>query len=271
MIHPTASIHPAAIVDPKAKIGAGVRIGPCAVIDADVELGEGCIVGPHVYLTGVTKIGAGNKFHAGAVIGDAPQDLKYKDTPTRTRIGEHNVFREGVTVHRPTKLGEDTIIGSHNFLMANSHVAHNCVIGSHVIMANGALLAGHVEVQDRAFISGNCAIHQFCRVGTMSLMQGGTVISKDLPPFTVAHEMNILCGLNSVGLRRAGLAVEERTELKQLYKFIFRGGKNIRPAILEAQEKFTKPASKIFLKFIADAKRSVCSDIGQHSHEDENE
>lgn len=268
MIHPSAIIHPAAIVDPKAKIGAGVRVGPCSVIDGDVELGADCVVGPHVYITGHTKIGAGNKFHAGAVIGDAPQDLKYKDAPTRVRIGDHNVFREGVTVHRPTKVGEDTIIGSHNFLMANSHVAHNCIIGSHVIIANGALLAGHVEVHDRAFLSGNCAVHQFCRVGTMAMMQGGAIISKDLPPFTVAHEMNLLCGLNVIGLRRAGITTEERAELKLLYKFIFRGGKNLRPALLEARGKFTSPTSKSFIDFIASAKRSVCSDVSQHSYEE---
>jgi UDP-N-acetylglucosamine acyltransferase len=269
MIHPTAKIHRAAFVDDKAKIGAGCVVGPCAVIDGDVELGENCVVGPHVYLTGVTKIGANNKFHAGAVIGDAPQDLKYKDAPTRTRIGDHNVFREGVTVHRPTKVGEDTIIGSHNFLMANSHVAHNCIIGNHVIMANGALLAGHVEVQDRAFISGNAAIHQFCRVGTMALMQGGAIISKDLPPFTVSHEMNILCGLNVVGLRRAGVSTEDRAELKRLYKFIFRDGRNLRAAVTEARGKFSSTVAKQFLDFIATAKRSVCSDVAQHNHHEE--
>lgn len=269
MIHSTAIIHPSAVVDPKAKIGAGVRVGPCSVIDGDVELGEGCIVGPHVYLTGHTKIGIGNKFHAGAVIGDAPQDLKYKDAPTRVRIGDHNVFREGVTVHRPTKVGEDTIIGSHNFLMANSHVAHNCIIGSHVIMANGTLLAGHVEVHDRAFLSGNCAVHQFCRVGTLAMMQGGAIITKDLPPFTTARDMNTVCGLNVVGLRRAGLSTEERAELKLLYKFIFRGGKNLRAALQEARSQFTSPSCKVFMDFIATAKRSVCSDASQHSYEEE--
>ena len=132
------------------------------MIDEGVELGADCVVGPHVYLTGLTTIGASNLFHAGCVIGDAPQDLKYKDEPTRLRIGDHNVFREHFTVHRSTKPDAETIIGSHNFFMANAHVAHNCVIGDHVIMANGALLGGHAEVQDRAFISGNCCVHQFC-------------------------------------------------------------------------------------------------------------
>ena len=269
MIHPSANIHTSAIVDHRAKIGAGCRVGPLAVIDADVELGDHCVVGPHVYLTGVTKIGTQNKFHCGAVIGDAPQDLKYKDAPTRVRIGDNNVFREGVTVHRPTKLGAETVIGSNNFLMANAHVAHDCIVGNHVILANGALLAGHVEVHDRAFVSGNCAVHQFCRVGTLAMMQGGTVISKDLPPFTMAHQTNIVCGLNVVGLRRIGYTTAERAELKLLYKFIFRGGNNIRPAIQEAKGKFTSAPSKIFLEFVSHSKRSICSDVGQKIHDDE--
>ena len=125
-------------------------------------------------------------FHAGSVIGDAPQDLKYQDEPTRLRIGDRNVFREHVTVHRSNSLDTETVIGSDNFLMVNAHVGHNCMLGNHVIMANGVLLAGHVEVGDRAFISGNCLVHQFCRIGTLALMQGGAAISQDLPPFTVA-------------------------------------------------------------------------------------
>ena len=198
-------IHPTAIIHPQAKLDSTVSVGPYSVIDAQVELGAHCVVGPQVYLTGVLTAGAHNRFHAGSVIGDAPQDLKYRDEPTGLRIGEGNVFREHVTVHRSNKLAEDTIIGSHNFLMANSHVAHNCLIGDHVILANGALLAGHVSVGDKAFISGNCLVHQFGRIGTLSLMQGGAAISKDLPPFTIAREYNGICGLNVIGLRRAGL------------------------------------------------------------------
>src|ERR1039458_7232974 len=145
-------IHPTAIIHPKAKLDATVRIGPYAVIDAGVELGANCVVGPHVYLTGETKIGANNHFHAGCVIGDAPQDLKYKGELTRLRIGDDNVFREHVTLHRSNKPGTETVVGSHNFLMANSHVAHNCTVGDHVILANGALLGGHAVVQDRAVL-----------------------------------------------------------------------------------------------------------------------
>src|SRR5208282_1439662 len=183
-------IHPTAIIHPKAKLDSTVQVGPYAVIDEGVELGANCVVGPHVYLTGLTTIGDHNHFHAGCVIGDAPQDLKYDGAPTRLRLGDHNVFREHVTVHRSTRPDAETVVGSHNFLMAGAHVAHNCVIGNHVILANGALLGGHAEVQDRAFISGKCAVHQFCRVGTLALMQGGSTLSQDLPPFTVALRLN---------------------------------------------------------------------------------
>jgi UDP-N-acetylglucosamine acyltransferase len=253
-------IHPTAIVHPRAKLAPTVQVGPYAVIDAGVELGAHCVVGPHVYLTGLTTIGARNRFHAGCVIGDAPQDLKYQDEPTRLLIGDDNVFREHVTVHRSNKPASDTVIGSHNFLMANSHVAHNCLVKDHVLLANGALLAGHVTVQDRAFISGNCVVHQFARVGTLAIMQGGSAISQDLPPFTIAYGENGICGLNVVGLRRAGFTVEQRLELKRLYHALFRSGKNLQQAVAAARRQFSSPATQILLDFVAGAKRGVCAD-----------
>ncbi len=263
MIHPTAVIHP------KAKLDASVQVGPYAVIDEAVELGAGCMVGPHVYITGVTTIGAKNMFHAGCVIGDAPQDLKYDGAPTRLRIGDGNVFREHFTVHRSTKTGEETIIGSNNFFMQHAHVAHNCVIGNQVILAGGALLAGHAVVQDRVFISGNCLVHQFTRVGTLAMMQGGTAISKDLPPFTVAHQVNKMCGLNLVGLRRAGFTPEQRLELKGLYRALFRSGKNLSEALTSARESFRIPAAVTMLDFVSSAKRGVVSDSGGGSESSE--
>ncbi len=256
-------IHPTAIVHPQAKLDATVQVGPFAVIDEGVELGAGCIVGPHVYLTGRAIIGAQNRFHAGCVIGDAPQDLKYRGAPTGLRIGEGNVFREHVTVHRATTPESDTVIGSRNYFMQHAHVAHNCVIGNDVIVAGGALLAGHVAVQDRAFISGNCLVHQFCRVGTLAMMQGGSAISRDLPPFCVALRENEMCGLNVVGLRRANVSAEERLALKRLYRFLFRGGKNLTLALAEAREHFRSGAAKVLLDFVAEAKRGVCADVGR--------
>ena len=263
-------IHPTAIIHPQAKLDSTVNVGPFVVIDAGVELGADCVVGPHVYLTGETKIGSGNKFHAGCVIGDAPQDLKYKDEPTRLRIGDNNVFREHVTIHRSNKTTEDTVIGARNFFMQHSHVAHNCVIGDDVILAGGALLAGHVTVQDRAFISGNCLVHQFTRVGTLAMMQGGSAISRDLPPFCVSLHENEMCGLNIIGLRRANFSAEQRLELKRLYHSLFRGGKNLRAALAEAQKDFTGTPAKTMIDFIAEAKRGVCADAG-HASEPEDE
>jgi UDP-N-acetylglucosamine acyltransferase len=262
-------IHPSAIIHPNARVDGSVRVGPFAVIDEGVELGPNCVVGPHVYLTGHTKIGANNSFHAGCVIGDAPQDLKYRNEPTRLRIGDGNVFHEHVTVHRSTKMDAETVIGSNNFLMAGSHVGHNSVVGDHVIMANGAMMGGYAVVGDRAFISGNGMVHQFCRVGTLAMMQGGAAISTDLPPFCTALHENEMCGLNVVGLRRANISAAERMELKRLYRLLFRSGQNLSSAVVEARKDFCSAPSRILLEFVAGAKRGVCADVGGSMSENE--
>jgi UDP-N-acetylglucosamine acyltransferase len=264
-------IHPTAIVHPQAKLDSTVQIGPFAVIDEGVELGANCVVGPQVYLTGWTTVGTNNRFHAGCVIGDVPQDLKYKNEPTRLRIGNDNVFREHVTIHRANKPDTETVVGSQNFFMANSHVAHNCAVGDHVILANGALLGGHAVVQDRAFISGNCLVHQFTRVGTLAMMQGGAGISQDLPPFCVALRINEMCGLNLVGLRRAGFAAGPRLELKRLYHRLFRDGKSLGAAVAAARKNFNSAPAKVLLDFVTEAKRGVCSDSGRAAGSGENE
>ncbi len=255
-------IHPSAVIHPQAKLGANVSVGPCAVIEACVVVGDDCIIGPQVCLLGNTTIGQGNRFHAGCVIGDAPVDVKYKGDPTRLRIGDHNIFREHVTVNCSNTLAEDTVIGSHNFLTPHAHVGHNAVIGNHVILGGGCFLAGHVVVEDRVFISGCCLVHQFCRVGTLAMMQGGSAITQDLPPFTVAQRMNEICGLNTVGLRRAGINAAERLELKRVYRALFRSGKNLREAVAEAQTMFSSAPAKAMLEFVAQTKRGVCSDTG---------
>jgi UDP-N-acetylglucosamine acyltransferase len=255
-------IHPTAIIHPKAKLDSTVEVGPYAVVDADVSIGPGCRIGPHVYITGHTSIGAGNRFYAGCVIGEAPQDVKYKDEPTRLQIGDHNLFREGCTAHRSAKAEEATVIGSHNFIMVNSHVGHNVRMGNHIILVNGALLAGHVEVDDRAFISGNCMVHQFVRVGTLALMQGGAGVSKDLPPFTIARGDNHLAGLNTIGLRRAGFTPAERLELKQIYHQLFRRRSKFSAALASAQKNFTSAPARTLLEFVASSRRGLCLDRG---------
>jgi UDP-N-acetylglucosamine acyltransferase len=257
MIHPTAIIHPKAILD------STVSVGPCAVIDEGVELGADCVVGPHVYLTGLTQIGPGNRFFAGSVIGEAPQDLKFGGEATKLVIGEKNVFREHTTVHRSSKVGQATRIGSNNFIMQHSHVAHDVQMGNHVILAGGALLAGFAIVHDRAFISGNCLVHQFTRVGSLSLMQGGSAISKDLPPYTIARGHNGICGLNTIGLRRAGIGAADRLELKKTYQLLFRSQLSLKTALAEARTKFTSDAARTLIDFVAASKRGVCADVSQ--------
>ena len=262
-------IHPTAVIDPKAKLDSTVTVGPYAVIDGNVTLGPGCVVGPHAYLTGLTHAGARNKFHSGCVIGGAPQDLKYKGERTGVRIGDDNTFREAVTVNSSTTPEEETVIGSDNLLMACCHVAHNCEIKNHVIMANGSLLAGHVEVGDRAVISGTCLVHQFVRIGTLAMMRGGSAISQDLAPFTVARGENGICGLNILGLRRAGFPPVERLELKKVYRVLFRESRNLRAAVTAARAEFQGTAARMLLDFIDSSKRGVCMERGQTETEEE--
>lgn len=263
MIHPTAIIHPG------AKVHASAQIGPYAVIDEHVEIGPGTVIGPHSHFTGRISMGEGNQFHAGCVIGDEPQDLKYKGEPTGVRIGSGNVFREFVTVNRSNTVKEETVLGSNNFLMANSHVGHNSQLGNHVIMANGALLGGHVTVGDRVFISGNCVVHQFVRIGTLAMMQGNSGISQDLPPYTMCRGgINILCGLNVVGLRRAGITAAERLELKKVYHILFREGLKLKEAIARARAEFKSEPARVMLDFAASTKRGLCSTKGSSDEEE---
>jgi len=264
-----ADIHSTAVIDPKANVHKAVKVGPYTVIDGGVDVGPDCIIGPHVHLTGQTTIGRGNQIHAGAVIGDAPQDLKYDETPTKLRIGDENIFREHVTIHRSNTPDEDTIIGTGNFFMAHSHVGHNSVVGDHNTFANGALIAGHVEIADRVFVAGNCLMHQFVRIGTLALMQGGAAISKDLAPYTIAaHGLNGICGLNTVGLRRAGYTSEQRQALKGLYRRLFLDGKNITEVVEVALMDSPDKQARTLLEFIAASKRGVCGHVGRKANDD---
>lgn len=257
MIHPTAIIHPRAHVDPT------VEVGPYAVIEEGVVLGPNNLVMAHAHLSGQTTIGAGNVFHPGSVVGNVPQDLKYRGAPSRTRIGDRNSFREHVTVNRATDESEDTVLGSNNLFMTGCHIAHNCQVGNGCIIANGTALGGHVHIHDRAVISANCLIHQFIRVGTFAMMQGGAAISKDLPPYTVARGDNTICGLNVVGLRRGGFTAEQRLEVKTLYRLLFRSGLSIREAIEQARSSNNSDVARALLDFVADSKRGICKDIAQ--------
>ena len=255
------SIHPSAVVDPGAAIGASVTIGPFAFIDRDTQIGDGCVIGPHSAILRHTSLGSHCRVHGCAVLGDLPQDLAFKNEPSYVKIGSNCIFREGVTIHRGTKPGTSTVVGDNCFLMANSHLAHNVQLGNGVIIANGALLAGYVEVGERAFISGNAVIHQFVRIGRLAMLSGCSGIGKDVPPFctTVGLSRNRIAGLNVVGLRRAGIGPEERQAIRGAIKLLYRSGLNVSQALERIKREYSHPAVQEICAFIEASKRGICA------------
>jgi UDP-N-acetylglucosamine acyltransferase len=252
--------HPTAIIDPKARLGAGVQIGPYAIIGAEVELGDGCRVGHHATIEGPSKIGPRNEFFPYAAIGFKTQDLKYKGEPTYLEIGEGNVFREFSTVHRGTGAGEKTIIGSGNLFLSYSHIAHNCIVGNKTIFSNNATLAGHVVVDDYVVISGLSAVHQFCRIGAHAIIGGCTKIVQDVPPYLIAdgNPAN-LRGVNHVGLERRGFSEADVKALRRAYRILADKTLNFSQAVekIEASEDAANPHVKILIDFLKSTQRGV--------------
>jgi UDP-N-acetylglucosamine acyltransferase len=257
---------PPALVDPTARVAAGahlgpeVRVGPYCIVGPQVKLGRGTVLDSHVVMDGDTRIGSHNRFYPFASVGLAPQDLKYHGEPTSLEIGDHNTFREFVTVHRGTEGGGGvTRIGSHNLFMTEVHVAHDCQVGSHTIFANAATLAGHVEVQDWASIGAFSGVHQFCRVGTHAFMGGFTVATKDVLPFSkaVGNRARIY-GINAVGLSRRGFGREQVTAIREAYRVLLQSGLNASLAVarLEAEGPHTAEVRTI-LEFIRSSPRGV--------------
>lgn len=265
------SIHSTAIIDPSARLAADVEVGPYAVVGPAVEVGAGTIIGPHVVLVSHTRLGAGCQVHANAVLGDAPQDLAYRGTVSSLEIGDAVIIREGVTIHRGTKEGTVTRVGDGCFLMANSHLAHNVVLGRKVILANGALLAGYVEVGDAAFISGNAVVHQFCRIGRLAMVAGGAVITQDVPPFCTTHSdhRNTVVGLNVVGLRRSGMTAEERLQVKRAFTLLYRAGLRPAQAAQRIQSELPAGPAHEIADFSRASKRGLCGFIGTESSDTE--
>ncbi len=254
-------IHPTAIIDPKAEIGEGVDIGPYCVIEKGVLIEHETKVGPHVIIREGTHIGKRCQIFQFASIGEAPQFLGYKGEKTFLRIGDENIIREFVTLHRGTvKGGGKTIIGNKNFFMAYSHVAHDCQIGNEVIMSNAATLAGHIVIEDWAVIGGIVAIHQFCRVGTHAFIGGVSGVTLDIPPYMLASGSHVkLFGLNTVGLKRANFSEETLKALKKAYRIIFRSGLTLEKAIKRVGEEEIShiPEIQHLLHFIQHSKRGI--------------
>lgn len=251
-------IHPTAIVSPKAELDASVEIGPYVMIEEGVRIGARSRVWSHAYIGTGTELGEDNEVHMGAVLGHDPQDLRFKrGTPSYLRVGNRNVFREYCTVHRGTEPESATVIGDDCYLMAQSHVGHNCVLGCHVIVCNCALLAGYVQVGDRAFISGGVVIHQFTRVGRLAMFSGNARVSMDVPPFVIAAERNEIHAINQVGLRRAGLSAEAMREIKALFRLFYRSGLTTSEALAQATGFRTAEAAE-FLDFVRNSPNGLC-------------
>ena len=217
----SARIHPSAVVAPEADLADGVEVGPHAVVEGDVRLGPGCVLRPGAHLVGPLTMGSHNVVFGHAVLGERPQHLRYDGEPTRLEVGDHNVFREGVTVHRGTTHSWATRIGSRNYLMANAHVAHDCTVGDGCIFANGALVGGHCSVGDGVYLSGNCAVHQFVRVGRLALLSGVSATTKDIPPFIIQQRINVVVGVNVVGMRRAGIPTAHIDAVRRAFHLIY--------------------------------------------------
>jgi UDP-N-acetylglucosamine acyltransferase len=256
---PDAMIHPTAIIHPKAQVPSTCHIGPYCVIGEHVKLGDHCQLHSHIVIDGHTTLGRGNEIFPFASIGLKTQDLKWKGGTTRTQIGDNNTFREYVTIHSATADGEKTIVGSRNHILAYCHIAHNVVLGSHVIMSNVATLAGHVFVEDYAVIGGLAAIHQFCRIGAYSIIGGCSKVVQDVPPFMLADgNPAVTRTINKVGLERNNISEQAQGALKKAYKILFRDKLTIPNALKKIESNLPPvPEIKHLVQFIRKSERGI--------------
>jgi UDP-N-acetylglucosamine acyltransferase len=252
-----AQIHPTALVDPKAELADGVVVGPYTLIGPHVRIGEGTVIGNNVVITGRTTIGRRNRIFTGAVLGSEPQDVKYAGEVCYVEIGDDNVIREYATVNPGTGEGSKTVVGNDTWLMMNVHVAHNCVIGNHVKLANVASLAGHVRVDDYAIIGGLTPVHQFVRIGRNVMIGGGLRVPQDVVPYTLANGEPLQAnGLNSVGLERCGFPPETVRVLKEAYRIIFRRKLTTQEAIRALQADLPQiPEVGVLVEFLSTSQR----------------
>ncbi len=253
----SVSVHPTAVIDSAAILSDDVTVGPYAVLEGPVALGPGSVVHAHAHLVGPLTLGARNTVGTNAVIGSRAQHLRYDGPGTGVVVGDDNTFREHVTVHAGT-VESGTRIGDGNYLMASSHVAHDCHVGNRCIFANGALLGGHVTVHDSVFLSGNCAVHQFTVIGRLAMMSGGATTSKDIPPFFVQEGRNRVVGVNVVGMRRAGLPSKEIDAVREAYRILYMQRK-VLPAAVEQIERMLGHVDSVaeLIAFVRASKRGI--------------
>lgn len=253
-------IHPTAIVHPDAVLGEGVEVGPFSIIEQHVKIGDRTRIGARVSVEGYTTIGTDNEVFTGAVIGSVTQDKKYDGGISYLEIGNHNKIREYVTINPGTKEGTKTIIGDRNLLMAYSHVAHDCIIHNNTVLANQGTLAGHVILEDGAIVGGLSAVHQFVRIGKLSIIGGCSKVVQDLPPFMMAdgHPAHVR-GINSVGMDRADYDKEEKNQLKKAFRVIFKSEVTLKNAISKLEDDFeSSPSLEELVKFLKSSERGIC-------------
>lgn len=257
-----ALIHPSAIIEAGARLHPSVLVGPYSIVEAGAEVGEGTVIDSSVRIYGPTRLGRHNRVCHGTVLGCEPQDLSFAPEKSRPlTIGDHNHFKEGVNISRGVKSEAGTNIGSHNYMMAFSHIGHDCVVGDHNIFANTATLAGHVEVEHHVFLSGHTAVHQFCRIGAYAIVGGVSGVPQDVPPYVLAdgHRAEII-GLNLVGLRRNGFDPQRRERIKGAYRLIYKSGLRLSEALdrLEAESPVSEDIQNI-IEFFRRSQRGVIS------------
>lgn len=254
-------IHPSAVIHPGAEIGKEVKIGPYTVVGEHVRIGDRTVIESHVVIDGWTEIGTDCKIYPFSTIGTPPQDLSYKGEETRVSIGDYNIIRECTTIHRGTKKGNGiTVVGSYNYIMAYAHIAHDCIIGNHIIMANAASLGGHITVEDFAVIGGLTGIHQFVRIGMYAMVGACSAVSLDVPPFVRAVGNRAqLYGLNITGLKRHGFSHERIEDIKKAYNILFRLKLPLKEALKRLEEELSGSEDvKKMIEFIKGTKRGIC-------------
>jgi UDP-N-acetylglucosamine acyltransferase len=267
-IDASAYVAPTARVHPDAVVGAGTRVGEYCVIEADVEIGARCVLEPYVYVKRWTTMGDENEISAGTALGTDPLDKGFKGERSYLRIGSRNKIREHYTISRGTQPDSETRIGNGNYIMTSGHIAHNCTIGDEVVVASCALLAGYVEVESQAFISGGVVVHQYSKIGRLAMIGGNTRVNSDLPPYFMYSDFNVAAkGLNTVGLKRAGLGAEEIRRLKTAYRLLYRSGLKQEQALREIEEQAASEHTRHLVEFVRASKRGICSESRRGSAE----
>lgn len=253
-----AKIHPTAIVGKKAKLGE-VEVGPYAIIEDGVAIGSGTKVLAHAYIASGTTIGKDCEVHMGAVIGHVPQHLHFKGAKSFLKIGDRNIFREYTSIHRGLEEGSATVIGNDNLFMGFSHVAHDCHIGNNIVLCNGALIAGHATIDDAAFISGNVTVHQFVRIGTLAMIGGLARVNKDVVPYMLIEGDSEVCSLNVVGLKRSSIYEGTKSQIKKIYKLLYRSDLNVSQALSEISKLGElAPEAAHMIEFVKRSERGIC-------------